>query len=102
MGSGPVCLALTCDSGRHVADPLRSSCKTIVQLPLSVEYIHIEHIQEDDMTIKPPEMVPVSFRVTPEELDALKKAAAKQQRSVSGWLRYYIVTKLLPKGTASC
>ncbi|MCY3803494.1 MAG: hypothetical protein OXG06_03690 [Gammaproteobacteria bacterium] len=54
------------------------------------------------MTIKPPEMVPVSFRVTPEELDALKKAAAKQQRSVSGWLRYYIVTKLLPKGTASC
>ena len=44
---------------------------------------------------------PISFRVTREEHDAIKEAAAAEHRSVSAWLRYHIVTELLPQGTAS-
>ncbi len=45
---------------------------------------------------------PISFRVSREEHEAIKEAAAAEHRSVSSWLRYHIVTELLPKGAISC
>ncbi|MCY3803496.1 MAG: hypothetical protein OXG06_03700 [Gammaproteobacteria bacterium] len=49
------------------------------------------------MTQKPDDRVPVSFRLTREELDAMKAAAAEEMRSVSEWLRYHIVVNHLQK-----